>query len=304
VGVPCADTTTEDIKDDDDRSESSEEYIEEDEFSRDSNLQYRESSWFFAVLLTSKVSIVTPLLAVSKKTNAEVMKVLTTTRRPLLRYYEELLSSSIHLHRIRSPSAALIDLWSSSELILQNYDGGSLYFLKNLPDSLKSCVRRLVITRTLLAADDDAAHIMWSKDKSRGGTLFTNWISDNLPNLRTVAIQIPNMFEEMDWNWNPASDYLCDMLQEGRLDTVRFFYKDYYNNNFKLAPKETDSSFFRRVTLEGSTDDGDGWFEEFDRSLLNGVEEPISPTSLTSQLWRDLGAYRVVKITRSQPLLP
>jgi len=295
VGVSCADTITEDIKDDDDRSESSEEYIEEDEFSRDPNLDYRESPRLFAVL-TSKVSIVTPLLAVSKNTNTEVTKVLATTKRPLLQYYERLLSSSIHLHRIRSPSAALIDLWSSSELIFQNYSGGSLYFLKNLPDSLKSCVRRLVITGALLAADDGAIRTMWSKDNSRGGTLFTNWISDNLPNLRTVAIEIPSVLEGMEWNWNPASDYLCDMLQEGRLDTVRFFYKDYN--------KETDFSFFRRVALEGSTDDGDGWFEELDRSLLNGVEEPISPTSLTSQVWRDLKACRVVKITRSQPLLP
>jgi hypothetical protein len=182
-------------------------------------------------------------------------------------------------------------MWSRSELVLHYFHGGLMFFLNNLPDSLKSCIRRLVIPSGLLGADDAFGRTLWSKDKSKGGTYFTNWLSDNLPNLRTVAIEIPSTIEEMEWNWNPASDYLCDMLLNGRLDTVRFFYKE------NRQDKETDYSFLSHVALEGHTHEGE---QESDRPLLIGVEEPISHTSLASQVWRDLWARRVVKITRSQ----
>ena len=258
---------------------------------KDYNLQY-PSVADLAAVLTFKVLISTPLLAVSKATDAEVQKVLDTTKDSWIQYYQELISASTHLHRIRSPSVAIIDLWSCSELILDSYASSSMFFLHNLPDSLKSCTRRLVICSSLLGADDGDARIAWAKGKTgRGGAFFTNWISDNLPNLRTVAIKIPDSSGGMEWNWNPASDLLCEMLQHGRLDTVRFFYKEDREHT------ETDGSSFRHVTLSEYTYEG---LEGLDDSFLSGVEESISSTSIVSELWRDLGVRRVVKITGSQ----
>jgi hypothetical protein len=73
-----------------------------------------------------------------------------------------------------------------------------MFFLHNLPDSLKSCTRRLVIYSSLLGANDGDDRTAWAKDKTgRGGAFFTNWSSDNLPNLRTVAIKIPGNSEGM-----------------------------------------------------------------------------------------------------------
>ena len=282
------------MQDVDDRSDSFEEDLEGDKYLQDPNLSIAGSPRDDGntAVLAFKILIATPLLAVSKATNEEVTKVLTTTKK----YYERLLLASIYLHRIASPSAALIDLWASCEFVFLHEYGKSIFFLRDLPDSLKSCVRRLVLPYDFLSL---IAYSRWTKEQSRGGALFTNWISDNFPNLRTVAIEVPDIDEVMEMNWNGASDYLCEVLKNGRLDTVRFWYKDY--ENYGCARRETDSIFFRHITLEGCNYRGT---EEEDRSLLTGVEEPISPTSLASQLWRDLGACRVVKITRSQPLLP
>ena len=278
------------MQDDDDRSDSFEEDLEGDKYLEDPNLSIAGSPRDDGntAVLAFKILIATPLLAVSKATNEEMTKVLTTTKR----YYERLLLSSIYLHRITSPSAALIDLWASCEFFLRHDYGKSIFFLRDLPDSLKSCVRRLVLPCDFLSL---IAYSRWTKEQSRGGALFTNWISENFPNLRTVAIEVPDVCEVMEMNWNEASDYLCEMLKNGRLDTVRFYYKDYEKG--ECARRETDSLFFRHITLEGCDYEGT---EEEDRSLLTGVEEPISPTSLASQLWRDLRACRVVKITRSQ----
>jgi hypothetical protein len=70
-----------------------------------------------------------------------------------------------------------------------------------------------------------------------------------------------------------------------------FFYKGDREHT------ETDGSFFRHVTLSEYTCDE---LEGLDGSLLSGVEEPILSTSIRSELWRDLGVRRVVKITGLQ----
>ncbi|KAI4650900.1 hypothetical protein J4E93_003257 [Alternaria ventricosa] len=212
------------MQDDDDRSDSFEEDLEGDKYLQDPNLSIAGSPRDDGntAVLAFKILIATPLLAVSKATNEEVTKVLTITKK----YYERLLLASIYLHRIASPSAALIDLWASCEFVLLHDYGKSIFFLKDLPDSLKYCVRRLVLPYDFLSV---IAYSRWTKEQSRGGALFTNWISENFPNLRTVAIEVPDVCEVMEMNWNEASDYLCEMLKNGRLDTVRFYYKNYEN---------------------------------------------------------------------------
>ncbi|KAI4619051.1 hypothetical protein J4E83_006003 [Alternaria metachromatica] len=57
------------------------------------------------------------------------------------------------------------------------------------------------------------------------------------------------------------------------------------------------------LEFSDDTDDyevGDDEYSERYKQPLDGVEEPISPTSIGSAVWRDLGMERVVKITRSQ----
>ncbi|KAI4916989.1 hypothetical protein J4E90_003494 [Alternaria incomplexa] len=225
------------MQDVDDRSDSFEEDLEGDKYLQDPNLSIAGSPRDDGntAVLAFKILIATPLLAVSKATNEEVTKVLTTTKK----YYERLLLASIYLHRIASPSAALIDLWASCEFVFLHEYGKSIFFLRDLPDSLKSCVRRLVLPYDFLSL---IAYSRWTKEQSRGGALFTNWISDNFPNLRTVAIEVPDIDEVMEMNWNGASDYLCEMLKNGRLDTVRFWYKDY--ENYGLDKEETPDELY------------------------------------------------------------
>jgi hypothetical protein len=248
-------------------------------------------------VLTFKVLISAPLLAVSKAMNEEAKSVLRLAKESWIQHYEELLRASIHLHRIRSPSTALIDLFSYSDLILDFSIDGSMFFLHNLPNSLKLCVRRLVIQRDFYIDWDQDSQILWHEAVSGYKPFFIDWIWRYLPNLRTVAIEIPGMLEEYTNDMAiDASNHLCTMVQLGRLDVVQFFYKE------SREDAQTDYDFFKRVRLEGYTYTGKTYTESerFDQSLMSGVEQPISPTSIGSELWRDLGARRVVKITRWQ----
>jgi hypothetical protein len=117
------------------------------------------------------------------------------------------------------------------------------------------------------------------------------------PHLQDVAVQVPGQYEGMEWNWNPASDYILDWLREGRLDTVRLFYKE------DLDHSMTDDFFLKHVALEGNSSDEESDWEPNDgndKTLLVGVEELTSSFLRKPELWRDLGANRVVKTTRAQ----
>jgi hypothetical protein len=243
----------------------------------------------FSVALTFKITITTPLLLVSSDVRNEAKKVLNRT----LEHYTELTRESIHMHRIVSPSAALVDLWSRSHLVLEYHMEGSLFFLNKLPKKLKACVRHLVITGALLGADDASTRAAWTKDRTTGTTFITNFLTDEFPNLCDVAIEVPGRYEGMEWNWNPASDYLFNMLREGRLDTVHLFYKE------DSKQVETDESFLKHVMLQGNNTDENSDDEDKEKDLV-GVEKPLSPFNWKTEIWRDLGAKRVVTIKRAQ----
>jgi hypothetical protein len=82
------------------------------------------------------------------------------------------------------------------------------------------------------------------------------------------------------------------MLREGRLHTVRFFYKEDFEHVL------TDSHFLNHVALESENPDGES-DDEKDTELV-GIEELTSTTVPKPELWRDLGVNRVVKITKTR----
>jgi hypothetical protein len=191
---------------------------------RDPNREYSLSISSQAAVLTFKVTTTTALLLVSRDVHTGAKKVLEQTKTYWNEYYTELARKTIYMHRtIVSQSTVFLDLLSRSQLVLEHSPEGSIFFLDNLPEVVKACVRQLVITNALLAADDGFTGAVWGKGDYTDGTLTTNFLDENFPNLHAVAIQIPGHHDGIECTWNPASDHVCDMLREGRLDTVRFF---------------------------------------------------------------------------------
>jgi hypothetical protein len=94
--------------------------------------------------------VTTPLLLVSRDIHTEAKKVLKQT----IEHYTKQDKDAIHMHRIVSPSAEFVDLWSRGQLVLEYYKEGSLFFLTKLSKELAVSMRHLVITNALLAADD------------------------------------------------------------------------------------------------------------------------------------------------------
>jgi hypothetical protein len=197
------------------------------------------------------------------------------------------------MRRIISPSAAFVNLWARSQIVLEYYTEGSLFFLNKLPKELAATLRHLVITGALLSADDRPTCVAWFKDNNTGELSITRFLTDKFPKLNTVAIEVPGRYEGMEWNWNPANDYFCDVLRERRLDTVRFFYKE------DVDHIETDENFLKHVALAGESSDEESDKEEQEMDLI-GIDKLTSSTSQKPELWRDLGVNRVVKITKAQ----
>ena len=240
-------------------------------------------------ILVFKILIATPLLAVSKLTNLEVRRVIEIAKKTWARSIRE---SIHHLHHIQSPSPAFLDLWSRSELVLDHHPGESLFFLGFLPDSLKKSLRRLNLTLTVTLTDPgSSSRIAWEPNNPEEDPLFTNNIRGDLPNVREMAIEmLPTRHEAWRLGRTPPSEYVLDMLWEGRLDTVWFYYRG------DLKSVYTDRLFLWDVAMEGNKPDDYGEGDCY----LKGTEETISRTSAGSAVWRKLHAFRVVKITKER----
>ncbi|KAI4635506.1 uncharacterized protein J4E87_000458 [Alternaria ethzedia] len=252
------------------------------------------------VMLTYKIFMSTPLLLVSKEVNREAERVLRANKRGWINYYNEVARSNIHYHRIIKPTRAFQYLWSRSQVVLENTTADTMFFLQFLPEVLKKSLHSLIITKSLMI-ENELSIALWQTDDEKGGSFMSNLIKEHYPNLRTMALEIPSTEEEMRSNINNAFGHLCDMLKMKDLDALRYFFRE-------ACFSQSDGWFLIDVDLEGwelsdESDDyevGEDEISERYKQPLDGVEETISPTSIGSAVWRDLGMERVVKITRSQ----
>ena len=249
--------------------------------------------------------------------NLEVKRVIDITKRTWTRVFRE----ATYLHRIRSPSLAFIDLWSRSQLILDDSRiSTSLFFLQSLPDSLKKTLQRLFITFDITLYDYPNGSA-WAANNTHDGAFFSNYIRDHFPNLRTIGVEINRC---LDRDPPPLpSDHFLEMLWQGRLDTVYLF--DVENIDWRDVSHE----FLRHVTIDWRVsvkrkvyksanenreadyrhgrrrrgrreDTGDGNGDGDYDLILRGVRVPFRMKE-RSAFWREFGCIdciRVVKITR------
>ncbi|RAR09182.1 hypothetical protein DDE83_005642 [Stemphylium lycopersici] len=259
---------------------SKRELLEKDEFVRDAN-----SPDDFHVLLRFKIQVATTLHLVSKDMSAEVAKIL-----PPAKAVREM----IYLHRIVLPTSAFVNMWSHSQLILEVNAVSSTFFLKNLPDVIKSKIRRLVLGRENMAIDDDRAQKAWERDVDDRVPFFIRFIRQDLPNLDTLAIQVPHNLDFMQWYCHRATGYACDLLRDGHINTLFFYY-------ISLGrPVETNQYYLKHISLNRASKE-EFLMESADKgqSPLDGHGEDVSD-SPKDELWRDLEASYVVRITRPQ----
>lgn len=104
------------------------------------------------------------------------------------------------------------------------------------------------------------------------------FLCERFPNLGSVIIEVANSFAEIGWFVGNATRQVVALLQEGRLDVVRFF-------SVGSAVNGDLYDFFHQI--ECGT-----------QRVLEVVEEDVSHTS-----WKLLGAARVVRITQRRDVV-
>jgi hypothetical protein len=274
--------------------------------------------------LTFKLNVSIPLalLQTSKATTNALQNVLTLSEPRITASYTKTFQSSVNYHRITSPPADFLHLWSQAHLILADEIPSSIFLLSQLPRPIAP--KNLIITTNLLDPNlldpkKPAVHAAWSSQPGHSTPFFAHYIDTRLPSLRTISIQIPGTYRQMEEYWQPAPAHFISMLKSGRLDTVFFFYVGTGNSSLtdewflpgklRVDARITDS----REELDLSEDE---WEDEDDEMYWVGrlmreipgvkdgdfdvVLEVVSSTEPKAEVWRCVGAERVVRITRAE----
>lgn len=164
-----------------------------------------------AVVMTFRLAMSTPIQLVSKEARFAVKRPLEKLRKSL--------AAQIYLQRIKEPTQDFLDVVSRSRFAIDAGPVETLFLVKHLPASIKPLVKEMALSLQLW---DDVGELWGSC--SGDGCEVTNTLCSELPNLRTVAMQVPRSLEEHD-DWVAASlHHLHDLLQSKRIDTVRIFH--------------------------------------------------------------------------------
>jgi hypothetical protein len=164
-------------------------------------------------VISFRLAMSTPLLLVSKDIHSEVTR--------LLDNLQQYLAAQIYLQRIMEPTQAFLDIASRSRFAVAAGPIETLFLVKHLPDSIKPLVKEMAF---MLQTWDDAGPLWgsWRGD----GCVVTNTLCSELPNLRTIAMEVPDRLSGHElWTAAPLHHF-HDLLKSKRIDTVRIFYGD------------------------------------------------------------------------------
>lgn len=254
----------------------------------DPNLRFADIDELKAIL-TFKIGVPTPLLLISRAISAEITK-----------YVERVtpsVAASIQTHRCVAPSLLFQDQWSRSRLVLGHFCGFNLWFLNNVPPSLASNLHDLVIESSMMAADDEPCRAIWHQRDGEGKSFIMNFLSERFPSMESISISVPATIEQMEWYMGNAPGQILQLLQEGRVDVVRFFSTgavhkcdadDWLRREvgpFSLVPHKAVGAVDQRYMVPSRVP-----------RIFDVVEEDVSGIFHTS--WKLLRATRVIRITR------
>jgi hypothetical protein len=258
---------------------------------------HNEDDELYFVILSFKVGVTTPLLLVSKVIHSEVREYLRIYEIGYIKQCHNEIASCIDKHRIISSSPLFREIWSRSRIVLNNSIVGTLWFLNNIPTGLAQDVYDIVITDELLTMSDPDNVEAWNRPHGERRSFFPHFLNKKFPNLRHVALQVPSHQTDAYWYDDLIPTQVCEMLKDGEIDVVRFFY-------IGLGPcTETDHVFLERnvgplsVAMSETNSEPNEEGADMVRTF-HVVEEFDQSACEVHPSWKLMGARRVVRITR------
>jgi hypothetical protein len=134
-------------------------------------------------------------------------------------------SRNIERGKMRAdPDTELLDMCNSGRFIFRATAECVLPFIEQHKTTICPFIRSIVIDSFLLYADDGPTQYAWSKSDGDALTPFTTMMLSHMPNIRDVALYVPSDSEGYDWYCSHAPAEMCDLLENGVLDSVQFYY--------------------------------------------------------------------------------
>jgi hypothetical protein len=229
-----------------------------------------------------------PLLLVSKEINAEVGRVLKL----LGPQWHHIINSTIYLHRILSPSPVFLNICSRSRFVFDYNAAAALWLISHIGLTGLS-VRDIVIQKNCLVAYNMMNRRSWSPiegDTTR--CAFTDFIREHLRSLDSIALAVPRNLSDLQGYCKNAPESIIALLSDKMVNTVRFLYGHTQTNE----EIETEV-ILRRVAgpLNAYLDAVVGIDGCEKTKTCTRVFDIVEENTLS---WSQLGAKRVVKITR------
>ncbi|CAI6334324.1 unnamed protein product [Periconia digitata] len=239
-------------------------------------------------VLAFKLRPFTPLLFVSKDIRQETQEVL----RRLQPIWRGIIRSTIHIDRIVSPSPVFRDICSRSRFVLDVDPNAVFDFLKNIPQSMTSCICNVIITRACVARRSgiDA----W--DPYGGSCPFTDVLQARCRSLHTIALEVPSVISGGQFAILSATRFLLQLLVDNVVNSVHFVQRQIpQDNSRELIIFDMLESV---AGLSTSASEPQQHEENATHASASRVFDTLRESGDSLAEWKDLGFEWSLRITR------
>jgi hypothetical protein len=244
-------------------------------------------------VLGFKLVTTTPLLLVSKDISTEVQD--------FLRLYQpnrwhSMIESTIHLHRIVSPCPDFLDICSRSRFVFDDGSPSALWFLHNMPECMKPCVRDVVITKSCLAGGRDNIDA-WDQYGGTDSCQFIRVLQNGCTSLKTIAVEVPSGFTgtRPPYVYTSATGCILRLLHDKAVNSVRLL-----NRMAVLEEPSFDKIVFAKLNQSSDPPDTTATPQPYGSpttaAVLGGFDV-LEESGASLRPWVDLGFKRALKIT-------
>lgn len=222
----------------------------------------------------------------SKNVRTEVQELLRRLR-PI---WQAVVESAGDTNRVDSPCRTFHDICSRSRFTLDGSPDSVYWFLDNIPGSVKSNIRDIVITRACLGAGRRGIDAWDPYDKR---CPFMDRVQARCTSLQTVALEVPSVLSGGQFTVQSATRILLQLLYDKVLTTVYFVQRT-------VSENPHDKFIFEILTqLAGSSGAKVGLQQLEDSCATNTVTRDYDVSEETGESlhnWADIGFERALKI--------
>jgi hypothetical protein len=228
---------------------------------------------------------------VSKGLKREVERLLQTLRLT----WHGIIESTIFINRIASPCPTFLDICFRSRFVFEQGPESVLWFLKNIPNCMKPCIRDIVITRACLTGRGRSAIDNWDQYAGKNRCCFTQVLQGRCTSLKTIAVEVPSVITGGQYVNQSATGCILQLLHDEVISSAYFLQRQTSSENphDRVIFDKMDELSSPLNTTAAPQSEGNATTEAVPR-VFDVLEE--SGGTLTE--WNHLGFERALKITR------